>query len=125
MKQIAYLLSFLAFLLIGALIGRNFQQYQAFAIAKEDARNCFNGGLIQKNNAKESYFLWPQANKLPTGFEYPEEPKEDIQLVIGKSSDEILFFVRPIYNLDKYVVTYRNGIVSVYEGELPATGSTR
>jgi len=103
---------------LGIGAGLKLSHFKAIAAAKGDAREFFNRNTIQRNDLAGSYFVWPKSNQLPEGFRYLEEIDADLRLVVGKSSNDVLFYIRPIYYLDKYVIVYQNGIISEFEGTL-------
>jgi hypothetical protein len=103
---------------LGIILGLKFSQFKAVASAKGDAREFFNRGTIQRNDLDGSYFVWPKSNQLPEGFRYFEELDSDLRLVVGKFSNDVLFYIKPIYYLDQYVIVYQNGIISEFEGTL-------
>lgn len=91
---------------------------RATSMAKQDLRNAFNLGYIERKNEegfRETF--WPRNTKLPQGVQRNFSlVGNDIVINMETFADQVILYCRPIYGQDTVVVLYDNGTV----GEMSA-----
>ncbi|MGJ8649372.1 MAG: hypothetical protein ACSHX4_03325 [Opitutaceae bacterium] len=103
--------------IVGCIMGYQTGGYhleaRATSMVKQDMRDAFNLGYIERKNEeglRESF--WPRNATIPQGVQRNfSQSENDIRIRMGTYADQVILYCRPIYGRDAVVVLYDNGTV--------------